>query len=248
MKLYRGMRARNAHRHIWNTQALKEKWEPKLQAINWEWEDLEFTSVLEGVRPACLSVVPKEKYLQRLTWAMNNGLKIRVVRSVKRFEGFANSYEAGDDYLVTAVAKDVAHLEEPEKYLGYPDCCQRFFAAMWPTVTDPMWQWAVGGEKPDVNTVEVLANPYSDPTLRYAGVRFAPHIPCNPMCPGSVKLGQEFAALMKPELRDARIQLLTELHSWDCYRSMAIVKTEPFRLVVGSVPAAERYVVNVTGS
>ena len=65
------------------------------------------------------------------------------------------------------------------------------------------------------------------------------------MCPGSIELGSKFAALMKPELRDAVYELLAAPHSWDCYRSLAIIKTEPFRLVAGSVPAAERYVVNV---
>lgn len=248
MILYRDMKSRNAHRHIWNSQVFKDKWEPILQAISWEWEEVEFTSVLEGVRPCMLSPIRKDKYMERLTWCLMNGLKVKVVRSVKRWEGFANSYEAGDDFLVTAIARDASLLENPEANLGYPDCCQRFFAAMWPTVMDPIWQWAVGGEKPSLNEVHVIADPYSDPTLRYGGVRFAPHIPCNPMCPASIELGQKFAALMKPELRDARLELLTQPHSWDCYRSMAIVKTEPFRLVVGSVPAAERYVVHVTGS
>lgn len=245
MKLYRSMPSRNAHRHVWNSEALRLKWVDRLNAISNEWEDLEFLSVLEGVRDCMQTPIAKARYMERLTWAMNNGLKIKIIRSVKRWEGFANRYEEGDDFYVTAVARNASYLDESEKHLGYPECCQTFFNACWPTVTDPIWQWAVGPNKPDSNIVQVLANPYSDPTLRYASVRFSPHIPCNPMCPASIELGQKFAALMKPELRDARLELLSEPHSWDCYRSMAIVKTEPFRLVVGSVPAAERYVVNV---
>lgn len=246
MKLYRALKARNMHRHVWNHEAGRVKWQDTLNAISNEWEELEFKSVLEGIRDCVLTPLAKDRYMGTMTWAVSNGLKIRLVRAVKKWEGFANSYEAGDDYYVTAVARHADMLQEPEKYLGYPDCCQRFFAACWPTITDPMWQWATGPGADGATEVSVVASPYSDPTLRYTSVRFIPHIACNPNCPGSIELGRKFAALMNPELRDRRLELLTAPHSWDCYRSMAIVKTEPFRLVVGSVPAAERYVVNVT--
>lgn len=244
MKLYRALKAKNLHRHVWNSLAFKEKWEGRLQAISNEWEELELKSVLEGIRDCVLKPIHKNDYMQILTWALTNGLKVRVVRAVKQWQGFANSYEAGDDCYITAIARHQDQLQEPEKHLGYPECCQRFFEACWPTVTDPIWQWATGPGA-DATEVRVLASPYSDPTLRYAAVRLIPHIACNPTCPGSIELGKRFAALMHPELLEARLELLSAPHSWDCYRSMAIVKTEPFRLVVGSVPAAERYVVNV---
>lgn len=245
MKLYRGMKTRTLHRVVWNSAAFKAKWAGLIQQINTEWENVELKSVLEGVRPVTQMPLSKAGYLSTLAWAMNNGLKVRAVRSVKRWEGFSNAYEEGDDYIVTAVSRDASLLETPTDHLGYPPCCQTFFNACYPTVTDPIWQWAVGGVKPDSNEVQVLASPYSDPSLRYWNIRFAPHIPCNPMCYPSIELGSKFAALMKPELRDALYQLLSEPHSWDCYRGLAIIKTEPFRLVTGSVPAAERYVVNV---
>lgn len=247
MKLYRALTAKNLHRHVWNDESSKTKWQATLNAISNEWEEIEFRSVLEGVRDCMQTPISKEKYMARLTWAVMNGLKIKIIKAVKRWEGFANSYEPGDDAYITAIARDPAMLEESEKHLGYPPCCERFFGACWPTITDPIWQWATGPGAGDATEVSVVASPYADPTLRYAGVRFAPHIPCNPNCPGSIELGQRFAALMTPDLRDARLELLTDAHSWDCYRSLAIVKTKPFRLVVGSVPAAERYVVNVRG-
>jgi hypothetical protein len=245
MKLYRNMGARNAHRHVWNSEVHRVKWEPLLQAINFEWEELEFLSVLEGIRPCMLSPIGKDKYMARLTWALSNGLKARVVKSVKRWDGFANFYEPGDDFYVTAIGRTEEAIADPEANLGYPKCCEKFFTACYPVVTDPIWQWACGPYKPNANEISVTADPYSDPTLRYAGVRFAPHIPCSPQCGESIDLGKQFATLMKPELRDARLDLFRMFHSWDCYRSMAIVKTEPFRLVVGSAPAAERYLVNV---
>lgn len=245
MKLYRNLDSRTLQRVIWNSQAHKDKLAPYIQAINVEWERVELETVLQGVRPVTQIPLRKDKYLEYLAWAVSNGIKVRVVRTVKAWQGFANSYEDGDDYVVTAFSKDSGLLETPTANLGYPECCQKFFAAVFPTVTDPIWQWAVGPNKPESNEVQVLASPYSDPTLRYWNIRFCPHLPCNPMCPASIELGSKFAAIMKPELRTVIYDLLAAPHSWDCYRSLAIIKTEPFRMVVGSVPAAERYVVNV---
>lgn len=246
MKLHRGLKSRNANRLVFNDQSSKDRWLDLLRAISNEWKELEARSVLEGIRDCMLSPLTKREYLETMAWAQNNGLKVRLVRGVKRFEGFANYYEEGDDYYVTAVGRTLEAVNQPELYLGYPECCQRFFAGCYPTVCDPIWQWATGPRAGRATEVTVVANPYSDPTLRYQMVRMIPHISCNPNCAASIELGHKFAALMKPELRDARLELLTQPHSWDCYRSLAIVKTKPFRLVVGSVQAAERYVVNVT--
>lgn len=245
MKLYRDMPSKTLFRTVWNSSAAKTRLSGLINDINNEWERVEIESVLQDVRPVTQIPLARHAYLSYLSWAMNNGIKMRVVRTCKAWQGFANSYEAGDDYFVTAFAKDPELLENPTDHLGYPECCQKFFAGVFPTVTDPIWQWAVGPNKPDSNEVRVVSNPYSDPALRYWNLRFAPHIPCNPMCPGSIAFGAKFAALMKPELHDVVYDLLAAPHSWDCYRSIAIIKTEPFRLVVGSVPAAERYVVNV---
>lgn len=246
MKLYRALHSQNAHRLVYNNQSFRDRWTELLRSISNEWKELERLSVLEGIRECTLSPLTKREYAEALAWTANHGLKIRLVRGVKKFEGFANYYEDGDDYYVTAIGRTNEAVENPEAHLGYPACCQTFFDACFPTICDPIWQWATGPGAGDHTEVEVVASPYSDPTLRYQMVRFIPHIACNPQCPPSIELGQKFSALMDPVLREARLELLAAPHAWDCYRACAIVTTQPFRLVVGSVPAAERYVVNVT--
>jgi hypothetical protein len=202
-------------------------------------------SVLEGIRPCTLQPLSKGDYLRVLPWAMQNGLKIRAVRTVKSWSGAANYYEDGDDFVITAIARRPDALEHPEDHLGYPVCCQRFFNTHWPIINDPVWQWATQTADGGKNEATVIASPYSDPTLRYANVRFSPHIPCHPQCPASIALGTAMGQLMDPELRSARLELFGTPHSWDAYRSVAVVKTGPVRFIVGSVPAAERYLVNV---
>jgi hypothetical protein len=247
MILYRGMKARNAHRVVWHSQRDRDRWADLYNRINFEWPEVERQSVLVGLRPCTLQPLNKGQYLQVLPWAMQNGLYVRAVRTVKAWAGAANYYEDGDDFVITAIANRKDALEHPEDNLGYPACCQRFFAAHWPHVNDPVWQWATQTNDGGKHEVSVEASPYSDPTLRYANLRFSPHIPCHPKCAASIALGTRMGELMDPELRAARLELFSAPHSWDAYRSMAVVKTAPFRLIVGSIPAAERYLVNVTG-
>lgn len=244
--LHRNLPARNAHRLVWSSEQDKQKWQPIYNSINSEWPEVERMSVLAGLRPCTLQPLNKGQYLQVLPWAMQNGLFVRAVKTVKSWAGAANYYEDGDDFVITAVANRRDALEHPEENLGYPLCCQRFFNAHWPTINDPVWQWATQTNDGGKHDVSVSASPYSDPTLRYANIRFSPHIPCHPRCQASIDLGTAMGELMAPDLRSARLELFNMPHSWDAYRSMAIVKLPPFRMIVGSVPAAERYLVNVT--
>jgi hypothetical protein len=245
MMLHRDLPARNAHRLVWSTQADKTRWQPLYNAINSEWPIIERKSVLAGLRDCTLQPLSKGQYLQVLPWAMQNGLYVRAVKTVKAWAGAANFYEDGDDFVITAIAREQEMLEAPEQHLSYPACCQRFFAAYWPVINDPVWQWATQTNDGGKHEVTVSASPYSDPTLRYANIRFSPHIPCHPQCQASIALGVGMGSLMAPDLRDARLELFSQPRSWDAYRSMAIVKTGPFRMIVGSIPAAERYLVHV---
>ena len=240
------MKARNAHRVVWHSQADRDRWADLLNRIDHEQAEVERLSVLAGIRPCTLQPLSKGQYLSILPWAMQNGLFVRAVRTVKSWAGAANYYEDGDDFVITAIANNRDALEKPEENLGYPACCQRFFNAHWPVINDPVWQWATQTNDGGKTSVDVQASPYADPTLRYANLRFSPHIPCHPKCAASIALGEAMGTLMQPELRSARLELFAQPHSWDAYRSMAIVKAGPFRMITGSIPAAERYLVNVT--
>jgi hypothetical protein len=161
------------------------------------------------------------------------------MRTCKAFEGFAHKYEPGDDYYVTAFAKDPECLvEDPYAHLGYPPCCVRSFNEWFPGRVDPMDLWSEG--RPHL----VYASPMANPLLRYLNVRFAPHIPCRFDCPRSVVLGWQFTRCMRnKDLIEARWELLTDRIEWDSYRGIAIVKTTPFRFVVRTDPLEERRVV-----
>lgn len=243
MNLIPGFRTSVMTRTMWNTQADRDTWHGRMQAISAKWPEVERLLILEGYRGASLQPMRGVEYADALAWASSNGLKVRRVRSVKPWNGFSHRYEdydGPDAYHVTAIAREEEMLAEPEAHLGYPPCCVAFFNRVFPAgLMDPIWQWAGECSGP------ILASPFANPLLRYMNIRFAPHIPCSPQCSSSVGISTAAAKLMGTELAAWTTELLSQPLSWDCYRGVAIVKTPFFSLVVGSNPTAERYVVNV---
>lgn len=230
-------------RLIYHSLKYKQLWEPRLNQISNGQSERERQSVLLGFRKLTLQPIQRGFQYERIAeWARNHGLSIMPVRAVGRFDGFAHRYTSGDDMYVTAIASkpEYAEAPQPEDYLGFPACCQRFFAANFPQYIDPIWQWA--GEQP-----EVTAHPYSNPLLRYWSLRFVPHIPCSPQCEESILLGTQFAELMRPEERDWLWELLSSPIEWSCLHGVAETKTEWFRIVVGSNPSTEKYTVKSKG-
>lgn len=224
-------------RLVWNSDKVRRLWEPRLHLINTEWPKVEREAVLREFRGCTLQALKKGfAYEQVVQWANNNGLCVRPVKAVGYWEGFAHQYKDGDDLWVTAIANSLDALEEPEKYLGYPECCQAFFATYFPTVIDPIWQWAWEKES-------VIVSPYSNPLLRYYNIRFAPHIPCSVDCKPSIHLGLTFRSLMSSEVAEWIEELLSGPLQWDNYRGVAIVTAKYFSLIVGSNPTSERYIV-----
>lgn len=241
MELITGLQVPVMTRTVWNTLPDRERWEPILQGISTQWLTVERSLVASGIRGCTLQPLDRLQYLELLPWAFRNGLHVKIMKTVAKFNGFAHRYDyCGDDngYLVTAIAREEAMLETPELHLGYPECCQAFFAANFPRILDPIWQWA--GEQGTVS-----ANPYSNPLLRYINVRFSPHIPCGPHCEGSIALGEAASSFMDPILAAQAAELLAMPTVWNCYRGIALVKNPLFQLVVGSVPTAKPYEVKI---
>lgn len=237
MRLISEFQPPDGTRLIWHSLKDKQLWEPRIQRITSDWHERERESVAQGWRKLTLQPISRGFQYERLVeWARNHNLAVMPVRAVGRFEGFAHRYTSGEDMYVVALAEKPEYAEdpEPEKWLGYPDCCQQFFAAHFPQFIDPIWQWADG-------RAQVGAHPYANPLLRYWSLRFVPHIPCSPTCEGSIALGERFASLMGEEERAWLWELLSGPITWNCLHGVAEIVTKPFRIIVGSNPTSERY-------
>lgn len=229
-------------RVVWHSEADKARLGRQVSEFSNAWLEAEQMSVLEGIRDLCLQPIGRSEYLAFLPWAHDNGLHVRVKRFAGAFQGFAHSYTAGDDILVVAMSKnqDYAESAEPEQYLGYPKCCQAFFAKHFPTYIDPMLQWAGNTEN-----VESLFG--CVPVLRPLGIRFVSHIPCGPQCTQSQSTANGMMSLLPKDLQEVGKEILSAPLSWDCYRGIAIVKTPWFRTIYRSVPYDTRVLVKING-
>lgn len=251
---------------LWHSAEAEKTWKPRLPLINVAAFQAERLSVLEGLRPACQQVMFPNQALEAMAWAMSNGLKTRILGQVGAFSGFSHRYPEGDDMVILGMGKtNEALTEGPDDGtdLGYPDCCRKFWALHFPEISDPVWQWASDsdiqtdtieykngqGFSPNrfvTATKKVDSPAETNPTLRYWGIRLAPHIPCGPLCEGSFVRGSQFRALMGEPGDWARDLLLLPTH-WSSYRGVVIVKNRFFRIVAPGDAWAERYHLHVNG-
>lgn len=233
----------NMTRLVWHSESDKKKLGAHVAAYSDAWLEAEQMSVLEGIRPLCLQPMPQHEYLAFLPWAHDNGLHVRVKRFVGAFQGFSHYYTEGTDIVVVAMSRDreMVESENCEQYLGYPECCQTFFAANFPKYIDPVLQWANYEDS-------VVTAAGSNPVLRALGLRGVSHIPCKSLCPESIGICNDMRRVLPLELALVADDILTAPMSWDCYRGIAIVKTPWFRVIYRSVPYSRKVVVKINES
>lgn len=243
MELIKNFQLPDGTRFIWHSKSFKETWEPRVQQLSNGYSQRERETVALGLRKLTLQPISRGFEYERIVeWARNHGLFVMPIRAVGMFNGFAHRYVAGEDMYVTAIATHREYAEDPnpEKYLGYPTCCQEFFFRNFPQYIDPVWQWA-GGEEQKSRIIEIQANPYANPLLRYWSLRFTPHIPCSPNCEESLKLGSQFGQLMTEEEHEWLFELLSGSIQWSCLHGIAEVVTKYFRIISPSNPSACKY-------
>lgn len=140
--------------------------------------------------------------------------------------------------------------EKMGEMLGYPKCCVRFFQRVWSEgYYDPVWQMLDNSEVLDSDGYAVVrSSPFSNPILRYFGIRIVSHLPCSFSCPQSVVVGKEWYEVMKDlDERGAVMcwKLLRLATTWDSWKGFAIVETSLFHGVTNTYPYLERKVVKV---
>lgn len=227
-------------RTVWHSEADRKLYGRVIEEYGNAWLEAEQISVLEGIRDLCLQPLSQAEYLAFLPWAHDNGLHVRVKRFAAAFNGFSHQYLPGDEMLVVAMSrnKDMVESLEPEQFLGYPECCKKFFAENFSKYIDPVLQWANYEDS-------VTSSSACNPVLRAIGLRRASHIPCSGHCTQTVVLAEHLSDLLPNELVEPATDILTSPTSWDCYRGIAIVKTKWFRVIYRSVPYAERVVIKI---
>lgn len=273
---------------IWVSQNAKEIWLPIINRISQQIQELELLSVQTGDRLAAWQTVNVNKISDLTQKCLKMGLSAYAIKNVGAWgKGFAHKTpEIKLDKPVSAyciITKDIQIAKEFEEahrkgdhlkqahFLGFPDCCAKFFKSIWPKYYDPIWQVAENffnfliDNHPDKSFDEkykeafrVLqkkrpiktfsfnnAHPYSNPLLRYIGIRISFHIPCSFGCKKTIEMGKKRLRLLNKEDRARLIALLDIPIEWRAYRGVALVKTPIFYFKTNTIPCKEEHIIQL---
>jgi hypothetical protein len=269
MKLLENINTPSFSRTIWVNSKAKEKWTPVISKVSQFVQELEVESVVENERPCTWQTISEEGApLAVEKWA-RQGLISLPVRRVGNFEGFAHQHtspvagKSGSVCYVVSKSMDLCllfkdaflkndHLTQGN-LLGFPECCTTFFENTWKVgYFDPMWQSACNTKGVVLQgcNATVDGHPFSNPLLRYIGVRVGFHIPCSFDCEATVKIAENRIALgdrLDKDLVTLLLALINMPMKWDVLHGICVVKTPIFYIVAQSVPTVDRYVVETNG-
>jgi hypothetical protein len=242
-------------RTIWKSLDIRKEWEPKIALACSAYNRLERMTVAKGMRICTTAHIDPDKMEASILDLANSGLSFLPIYRVGAYQGYAHTHPPvipGKPWtwygVVAKSAEQAAEFVNATKHndhlkmgelLGYPKCCTEFFADVWPQgFIDPIWQSA--GEKSDIEN-SILWYGY-----RYIGARLIPHLSCSFTCEESLKLATSWIELgIAEQIKgiDELLELLSLPCEWDCFKGIAQIKTDYFRIVTNSVPCDERHIV-----
>ncbi len=244
-------------RTVWVSAKAKEAWGQPIRDCANLVSELELLSVSEGQRKCGWQSINIQQLPSFERRCAEIGLATLAVKYSAPFEGFAHKFQpAGDinnntnvpvifaarlqDALNYRNAYEAGNHEAQGEFLGFPDCCRRFFDWVWPRYYDPIAQIKDKDK----------CHPYSNPLLRYIGLRVSFHIPCSFHCDKTIELAMQrmrLAREINADMATLLEALLSMPMSWDCLHGIAIIRTPIFYVIINSVPSIDRQIVKLNG-
>jgi len=129
-------------RIAWTSDVARAVWEPRIQKISTAWEQIEWRSIVSGIRQCAVTTCGPEHYIS----SGRNWAKHGLTAMPMELQGLSKSYastkvetELGKPFAFRVViatpqalsgfleAWETANDLEIANYLGYPRCCAEFF-------------------------------------------------------------------------------------------------------------------------
>jgi hypothetical protein len=150
----------------WVGDRARAAWEPRIQRIGHAWSEIEWRSIIAGIRKCALTSVPADQLVERSTGWAGDGLSTMPVAMSGVAPGYASTSVAPRtgqpfEYRVAIGAlADVAALKHAidagddgsmGRLLGFPACCIAFFRTTWveDACVDTTWAMAAGSASAD---------------------------------------------------------------------------------------------------
>lgn len=243
---------------VWISEEAKKTWEQPIRDCSAIVSELELLSVVEGHRRCGWQSINVTNLPNFEHKCAEMGLVTLIVRFSAGFKGFAHKFQPIDHVddktnVPVIFARNITHAKQyldsynagdhvrQGEWLGFPGCCRDFFNEV----------WAKGFYDP----IEQISrdngfHPYSNPVLRYIGLRVGFHIPCSFHCDETIKLAEqrmELAYEKFPQQAKLLEALLAMPMSWDTLHGIAVVRTPIFYIITSSVPCEKKHVVEING-
>ncbi len=249
----------NFTRHSWVSDQARQIWEPRLNRICTAWPNVEWLSIIDGVRPCALvglspqvlsATIPQwsAHHLSALGLPMSPaetppGIVLAVVGTLEDVTRARDAWVArADDAL--------------GRLLGYPDCCRKFFREVWVDQSSMDTTWAMAANttapKDAVITLESGHANLANILWRWMGVRAVPHLPCQFDCGESIQFGEQLLRVAERAGYTEEVEWIQEVLSWpvewSALHGIAEIKTPILKISTRTDATASKYVVRWTGT
>ncbi len=256
----------------WVSEKAREVWQPRLHRIAHAWADIEWVSILSGVRCCALTQLsPEALVASAARWAEHGliALPLRVEgRSESPYRSTPPEPKSGKPVALRVVVGALPHVvrfrraweasdhDEIAGFLGYPSCCRDFFRELWVKrrYVDTTWGMSVGTARPSlpVTTLEVSGPPMANILWRWMGVRAVPHLPCRFDCDATVTFAERLREVGIKAGYAEEMEWIGEILSWpvewSALHGIAEVKTPLLKVSTRTDATPHKYTVRRQGS
>jgi hypothetical protein len=191
-------------RKMWVSDRAQQVWEKKFIQFAECWRQVEWLTVVDGIRPCALVWVSQQEFAGLATVLREFRLKaIAVSQRVKEEQnknvmGYRVVVGSGADLRVFVRAWKRGDDDTIGQLLGYPSCCRIFFHEVFVLegLTDCTWRTAIQSSEslPENRVIEIRGPPELNTFWISVGVRMTPHFPCRCDCKKASTLAEGFIA------------------------------------------------------
>ncbi|MGH7346434.1 MAG: hypothetical protein ACREK4_16070 [Candidatus Rokuibacteriota bacterium] len=255
----------------WVSDRARQVWEPRLHRVTRAWLELEWLSVVSGVRPCGVTMVgPQELVDQAAKWAGRglNALPVEMQGTAASYASTGRPVTLGQPFvfrIVVGTPRDVVEFknawdasdnEAIGRLLGYPPCCYAFFQRFWVQEghVDTTWPMAVATRPPvdGAHDVEVSGPPEANILWRWMGARAVPHLPCRFDCEPTVALARRLVQIGRDagfgEEMDWLLEILSWPVEWSALHGIAEIKTPIVKVSTRTDATPTKYAVRRLGT
>ena len=243
----------NFRRVAWVSETAREVWSPRLSRIADAWMEVEWQSVIHGVRRAALFILPESSVLTRAPKWLEHDLDVVPIQALDN--GMVRLAIGGNSYVARLQhAWSKGDHDSVGAILGYPPCCRSFFQNVWGSLkcTDTTWAMAVNSPGQRSGSSIELACPHTANILwRWLGVRLVPHLPCSFACTETAANADSMLSVGEKCGHAQEFAWIQEILSWpvewSALHGIAEIRTPLLKLSTQTDATASKYVVRYPG-